>query len=81
MLWLVAPRIAAVLAGIYSSWWSYRLFTNPFVACDNPGRRLVARTVESLCNSKQTEFAGVLVALSAALLFLFAFWPRRRSGA
>lgn len=81
MLWWIVPRIAAVLAGFYLSWWSYRLFTNPFIACDTPSRKLVGRLVRDLCESKQADMAGVILALLAVASFLFAFWPRRRGDA
>ena len=74
-------RLIAFAAGLYQSWWSYRLFTNPFVACDHPGWRILDQLVSSFCESKQTDSAGVAVGVSATLAFLFAFWPRRRRDA
>ena len=74
-------RVWMFAGGIYACWWSYRLFTNPFVACEHPDRKISGRVISSLCESKHTDVAGVVVAVLAMLLFAVACWPRRRGDA
>ena len=74
-------RIWAFLGGVYAGWRSYRLFTNPFVACEHPASGITNRLIAGLCESKQTDAAALLLAVAAVALLVMACWPRRRSDA
>lgn len=74
-------RLWFFAGSLYFIWWSYRLITNPFVACAQPAGKIPGRWVSDICASIGNGWAAAVIAVFGILLAVVAVWPRHHADA
>jgi hypothetical protein len=77
----LAFRFSAIACSVAAAWRSYRLFTNPFVACEPGGFRIPGRWIADICEKNGSDAAGCFMAVWAAILLVLAILPFGRKRA
>ena len=70
-------RISFGVGSLYFAWWGYRLLSNPFVACSQPGAKIPGRWVMDICQTNGNGTAAIVVFASAVICLLLAVLPKR----